>query len=327
MALRLASEEYLERLVALLGANPYDVVQIEGIEMAPFGLWLRAWPGFASLSPRPLLLFDDHNAEYLLQQRVFETDIRRPRRWAGALYSLIQWRKLRRYERHVCRQLDRVAAVSEADASALARLVPGLQPAVVPNGVDLKYYDESARGDEANGARLKAPSLVFTGKMDFRPNVDAVMWFVDEVLPHIRAGRQDVHFYIVGQKPHPRLQVLRGRDDVTLTGWVDDVRPYFSQATVYVAPLRMGGGTRLKLLEAMAMRKAIVSTALGCEGFDVTDGREMRIADAPDAFARAVLELLGSTGQRVALGQTARRFVEAHYAWEAIVPRLERLYQ
>ncbi|MDH7487057.1 MAG: glycosyltransferase [Anaerolineae bacterium] len=321
MALRLASPAFRERLAALIAGETYDVVQIEGIEMAPYGLWLRAWPRFASLRPRPLLVFDDHNAEYLLQRRVFETDARQPRRWAGALYSLIQWQKLSRYEAHICRQADRVAAVSEADAEALRRLVPGLDPAIVPNGVDLDYY-----GAEVPPLDLRSPALVFTGKMDFRPNVDAVLWFAEEVLPRIRAARPEVHFVVVGQKPHARLDPMRQREGVTLTGRVEDVRPYIAGAAVYVVPLRMGGGTRLKLLEAMAMGKAIVATSLGCEGFDVADGRELRMADTPEGFAAAVLELLEDEGQRARLGCTARRFVEARYGWGAIVPRLEELY-
>jgi glycosyltransferase involved in cell wall biosynthesis len=302
-------------------------VQIEGIEMAPFGLWLRSWPRFASLSPRPLLLFDDHNAEYLLQRRAFETDLKRPSRWPGALYSFIQWQKLRRYEMRVCRQADRVVAVSEADARALQRLLPRLVPTIVPNGVDLCFYDRSVAADLQKALPLPGSPLVFTGKMDYRPNVDAVLWFADQVLPRIRAARPDAHFLVVGQKPHPRLESLRRREGVTLTGWVEDVRPYFAGAAVYVAPLRMGGGTRLKLLEAMAMGKAIVSTSLGCEGFDVTAGQEMCVADTPHEFASTVLQLLSSPARRAALGRTARRFVEAHYAWESIVPRLEKLYE
>jgi len=327
MALRLASCAFQERLAALVAEETYDVVQIEGIEMAPYGLWLRAWPRFAALTtPRPRLVFDDHNAEYLLQRRVFETDVRHPRRWAGAFYSLIQWQKLSRYEAHVCRQADGVAAVSEADAEALRRLVPGLDPAVVPNGVDLEFYNDQIPMTKTPWG-MGHGSLVFTGKMDFRPNVDAVLWFADEVLPRIRAARPEAHFVVVGQKPHARLDPLRQRKDVTLTGWVEDVRPYMATAAVYVAPLRMGGGTRLKLLEAMALGKAIVSTSLGCEGFAVADGRELRVANAPEAFAAAVLELLADEAQRTALGRAARRFVEARYGWEAIVPKLEQLYE
>jgi sugar transferase (PEP-CTERM/EpsH1 system associated) len=327
MALRLASTALQERLEALLLEASYDVVQIEGIEMAPYALWLRSWPRFSGLSPQPLLVFDDHNAEYVLQRRVFETDIRRPRRWAGALYSLIQWQRLRRYEALVCREVDRVAAVSQADAAALRRLVPGLEPAIVPNGVDLDTYREDQLPAQAPAVVMPPMSLVFTGKMDFRPNVDAVLWFAEQVLPRIRQARPAAHFYVVGKGRHAHLDVLRHRDDVTLTGWVEDVRPYIAGSAACVVPLRMGGGTRLKVLEAMAMGKAIVSTSLGCEGFEVTDGQELRVADTPEAFAVRVTELLEDEGQRAALGHAARRFVEARYGWEAIVPEIERLYE
>lgn len=321
MALRLDSHLFRERLAALIASEACDVVQIEGIEMAPYAMWLRKSAGWAPGRARPRLIFDDHNAEYLLQRRVFETDIRQPRRWAGALYSFIQWRKLRRYERQVCRDVDRVVAVSQADALALQRLLPGLDPVVVTNGVDLEHYAE-----RVPPADLRQPALVFTGKMDFRPNVDAVLWFADEVLPLVRASWPTVHFYVVGQKPHPRLDPLRSRVGVTVTGWVDDPRPYIAAATAYVVPLRMGGGTRLKLLEAMAMGKAIVSTSLGCEGFSVTDGGELRVADTPQGFAEDLLRLLEDEQERVRLGRAARQFVEAHYGWDSIVPSFEQLY-
>ena len=162
--------------------------------------------------------------------------------------------------------------------------------------------------------------------MDFRPNVDAVLWFAREVLPQIRAAVPDVRFLIVGQRPHRRLDSLRNDPAVELTGWVEDPRPYIAEASVYVAPLRMGGGTRLKLLEAMAMGKAVVATRLGAEGFPVQDGREMVLADTPDEFATAVVGLLRSPERREALEQAGRRFVEERYDWSVIVPRVEAVY-
>jgi glycosyltransferase involved in cell wall biosynthesis len=321
MALRLWSESYRQRLTSLVQSNRYDVVQIEGIEMAPYGLWLDDWRRSEGQMSRPRLVFDNHNAEYLLQQRVFETDIRRPSHWLGAAYSLVQWRKLRRYESRVCRVMDAVVAVSEADAKALRRLVPHLQPVVIPNGVDLELY---ASDTPALGLQQRA--LVFTGKMDFRPNVDAVLWFADEVLPMIAETCSDAHLYVVGQKPHERLQRLAGHPSITVTGWVEDPRPYIAEAIVYVVPLRMGGGTRLKVLEAMSMGKAMVSTTLGCEGFPVTSGKELLIEDSPEDFARAVAELLDDASLRSDLGSRALLFVQEGYDWDAIVPRFEELY-
>ena len=324
MALRLASEEYAQRLADWLAREMFDVVHIEGIELAPYLDVIEATPprfGGAG-GGLPLIIFDDHNCEYLLQKRTFLTDLRAPARWPGAAYSFVQWQRLRRYEAHVCRRADRVLAVSDADAAALQSLVPGLTVAVIPNGIDTQTYRPPI-------SNLQSPisNLVFTGTMDFRPNVDAVLWFVQRVLPRVRAELPGVHFVVVGQHPHRRLDPLRENPAVTLTGWVEDTRPYIARAAVYVAPLRMGGGTRLKLLEAMAMGKAVVATRLGAEGYPVTDGRELLLADTPADFAAAVVALLRAPERRAELGRVARAFVEQRYDWRVIVPRVEAVYE
>ena len=319
MALRLPSRAFRDRLRACLQRESFDVVQVEGIEMGPYALDIRAWRPV----PPPLLVFDDHNAEYVLQRRAFETDVRHLRRWPGALYSLIQWLKLRRYERHLLRIADRAVAVSQADADALKQLVPELRPFVVPNGVDTAFYAPDAvprTGWSSND------TLVFTGKMNFRPNVDAVRWFCHEILPRIRAARPETTFAIVGRDPSPAVQKLAHLPGVRVTGYVEDVRPYIAGAAVYVVPLRIGGGTRLKVLEAMAMEKAIVSTRVGAEGIACQSGRHLLIADSPQYFAQAVLSLMEDEARRARLGAEARALVEARYSWETIVPRLEQAY-
>ena len=319
MGLRLESPLAHQRTADLLGQELFDVIQVEGIEMAPYLLQAARLR-----EHRPLLVFDDHNAEYVLQRRACETDVRKPACWPAAAYSFVQWQKLRRYERRACQCADRVVAVSVADARALRSLLPGLAVAVIPNGVDLSYY----RADEPFPPLPASPSLVFTGKMDFRPNVDAVLWFYQQVLSRLQKSLPSpVHFYVVGQSPHPRLAPLAQDPHVTLTGYVNDVRPFIAGADVYVVPLRIGGGTRLKVLEAMAMGKAIVSTTLGCEGLGLHDGQEALLADTPAFFADRVLALLRDASQRRDLGQRARRFVEGRYDWQMIVPALERLYE
>jgi glycosyltransferase involved in cell wall biosynthesis len=322
MALRLDSRALHDHLACLLGAEQYDVVQVEGIEMAPYLADFRSFGDFGSLA-RPRIIFDDHNAEYLLQKRAFLTDVRRPRRWLGAAYSLVQWRKLAAYERRVCRAADAVVAVSEADRDALQELAAGLAVTVIPNGVDLDFYRP---GIVPPLAGIGPHALVFTGKMDYRPNVDAVLWFADAVLPLILAQMPDAHFYVVGQQPHARLARLSDHPAITVTGRVPDTRPYIAAAGVYVVPLRIGGGTRLKVLEAMALGQAIVSTRLGCDGFPFADGREVRFADEPAAFADAVVALLRERPTAGRLGAAARAYVAAHFGWDAIVPRLEALY-
>lgn len=325
MALRLECATLHEHMAALLRETRYDVVQVEGIEMAPYALRApgigRIGEGAARRGPR--LVFDDHNAEYLLQKRNCLADARQPRRWLAAAYSFVQWQKLVAYERRICRAADRVVAVSEADRQALRRILPDLEIAVIPNGVDLAFYHRAAAPPLPG---IGPHALVFTGKMDYRPNIDAVLWFADAVLPLILAQAPDAHFYVVGQQPHARLARLAAHPAITLTGRVPDTRPYIAAAAVYVVPLRIGGGTRLKVLEAMAMGQAIVSTRLGCDGFDFAAGREVCFADEPAAFAAAVVELLRDRPRAAALGQAARAYVAAHYGWDAIVPQLEALY-
>ncbi len=162
--------------------------------------------------------------------------------------------------------------------------------------------------------------------MDFRPNIDAVLWFTQQVWPLIIAQRPQTTFAIVGQRPHARLDSLRQQPNITITGFVEDVRPYIAGATVYVAPLRVGGGTRLKLMEAMAMSKAIVSTTVGAEGFPVVNGQELILADDPATFATAVLELLANPARRAALGQQGYEFAQSRYSWSGLVPQLEQVY-
>jgi glycosyltransferase involved in cell wall biosynthesis len=358
MGLRLASPAFANRLAAWLARESFDVVHVEGLEMSPYLDLLLFPPSSERTGPKsqttvpghgsgqilPLVVFDDHNCEYMLQKRYAQIDARMPQRWVGALYSLVQWQKLRPYEASVCRRAHRVLAVSQADAKALRQLVPDLDVMVIPNGLDTDLYQPAQRVDQSTDQPTDAScgglyplTLVFTGKMDFRPNVDAVRWFADAIWARVRAEVPEAHFYAVGQRPHPQLDRLRADPSLTLTGWVEDVRPYIARATVYVAPLRMGSGTRLKLLEAMAMGKAIVSTRMGAEGLtdlsestsgQVADDRELVLVDDndPAAFADAVVALLRDPARRARLGVAARAFVRAHYDWRVIIPRLETLY-
>ena len=222
---------------------------------------------------------------------------------------------------------DAVAAVSESDAAALRRLAPDKEIDVVPNGVDTQAYAPSAARAAGDCATAATVDLVFTGKMDYRPNVDAALWFADEILPRVRAQVPNARFVVVGQNPHSRLQPLARRAAVWLTGQVDDIRPYVAGACVYVAPLRMGGGTRLKVLQAMAMAKPIVSTTLGCNGIQAQDGREALLADSPQNFAAAVVRLTRDEALRRELGAHARALAVARYDWSHIAPLMEALYQ
>ena len=314
---RLWSASFEPALRTLLDTTTFDFVHLEGLEMARYLDAVRA------AAPKAHILYDAHNAEHVLQQRAFRSDLGQGRRWPAAAYSWQQAPRLARFEARVCRAAAGVVCVSREDAYALQRLVSELKPLVVPNGIDLADY---ARAGARPTEMSNGDNLVFTGKMDYRPNVDAALWFADEILPRIRAARPNASFLIVGQKPAASLTRRHGQDGVSVTGAVADARPYIGHARVYVAPLRMGGGTRFKLLEAMALARPVVSTTLGAEGFQVQSGRELLLANDEAAFAEAVLALLADPARSAALGQAGRAFVEDGYDWTRLIPRLDALY-
>jgi glycosyltransferase involved in cell wall biosynthesis len=321
---RLTSAAFDRQLEELLRANHFDIVQIEGIELA------RTIPAIRHLSPTSKIVFDAHNAETALQQRALLTelsDLRRPRRWPAAVYSWIQVGRLHRFERWACRSADWVVTVSESDRAALGQLIPekAASMSVIPNSIDVSQYDYSLLPPDD----LPGPfDVVFTGKMDYRPNVDAVLWFAEAVWPLICAKRPQATWAIVGQKPHARLAKLtreKSEWGITLTGRVEHILPYLAASTVYILPLRIGSGTRLKLLEAMAAGMAIASTSVGVDGFPVQTDRELVVADSAAGMATAILKLLADPVARSRLGTAAKRFA-AQYDWRQIVPRFDQVY-
>ncbi len=319
LSLRLASSAFRQQMQDWLDAYSFDWVLVEGLEMAPYLDLLPPRPSSSRLPSSiyrlPSVVFDDHNCEYVLQKRAGSADFRRPRRWPAALYSAIQWRRLRRFEAAVCRDADLVVAVSEADARALQCIVPTLEPVVIPNGITVAEY--AAFTEKAD---LHQPAFVFTGTMDFRPNVDGILWFAAEVWPSIRSRLPDAHCYVVGRHPHRRLDPLREMPGMVITGSVPDTRPYINAAAVYIVPLLVGGGTRLKLLEATSMGKAIVSTTLGAEGFARPD-TAMTLADTPSVFADACIHLVQNAAARAHLEERARAYAHA-YDWDVLLPPL-----
>ncbi len=315
MQRRFYSPAYVEKLTACLTAQQFDLIQIESLEMAAY------LPLIRQLQPHTPLIYDSFNAEYDLQRTIFESERRSVRGLPGALYSFIQWRRLSRFEREVCQTVNHTIAVSQTDADAFARLVPNSPVSVVPNGIHVADYTATT-----SPLDLGPHALVFTGSMSYRPNVDAALWFANHILEQIRARVPDVRFFVVGSHPHPRLDALRERDDIEITGWVPEVNSFLHAAAVYVVPLRMGSGTRLKLLQAMAAGQAVVSTPMGAQGLDVRDGVELRLADTADDFAQAVIDLLQDRPRCQNLGQAAAEYVKINYDWSVIVPRLLQIY-
>ncbi len=317
IARRFHSPAFAAQLRQWLSATRFDVIQIENLEMAIY------LPVIREVQPGTPVIYDAHNAEYALQQRIYETERGALTNLPGAFYSRLQAERVRRLEQSVCRRVDHIIAVSETDAGLLRALATGTPVTVVPNGISAHLYSQPA----AEPVDLEKPALVFTGKMDYRPNIDAALWFGQEVLPLVRQELPNAHFYVVGQSPHPRLNVLRGQCGVTLTGLVPEVLPYLQAASVFVVPLRMGSGTRLKVLEAMAAGCPIVSTTIGVQGLAIKDGQEVMIADTAKEFARSVVRLYRDSEQASLLGEKARAFVQARYDWSVLLPRLRAVYR
>jgi glycosyltransferase involved in cell wall biosynthesis len=209
--------------------------------------------------------------------------------------------------------------VSDADRESFARLYPGAirQPVhVIPTGVDTDFYRPAPSPPASRG-------LVFTGSMDWLPNEDAMIWFCRDVLPLIRAQEPQTTLTIVGRAPTPQVVRLGREAGITVTGTVDDIRPYVGSAAVYIVPLRIGGGTRLKIFEAMSMGKAVVSTSVGAEGLPVNDGEHLVLADEPAAFAASVVQLMRDVDRRRMLERAARKLVLDRYDWSAVAGELE----
>ncbi|MEO7912655.1 MAG: glycosyltransferase family 4 protein [Roseiflexaceae bacterium] len=343
MALRNAAPAYVTALRALLATEQFDIVQAESIEMAGHLLGVQNLEFSVQNDRNPKLILDQFNAEYVLQKRAALTSLRAGMRlpkqardfksnavgMAGGAYSLAQWRKLKRYEALVMRQCDAVLAVAEADRATLLGLAPQATIGVVPNGVDTTYFSSAAMANDRVGAlAFRAPILVFSGTLDFRPNVDAVTWFVGEVLPRVRVRQPDAQLLVVGKRPAPALQRLADEGALLLTDEVSDVRPYLAGAAVYVVPMRIGGGVRLKLLEALALELPIVTTSMGAEGLaGLRADEHCLMADDPAGFADATLHLLGDQALGRRLGAAGRVLARQRYDWSVIVPQLEALYQ
>lgn len=226
-----------------------------------------------------------------------------------------------RFEGRALSRLDSVLAVSEADRETFARLYPGRLRApvrVIPTGVDAQYLGAAA------DVPFDPHHLAFTGSMDWLPNEDAVLYFCQEILPRIRRVEPRVTLSIVGRNPTPAVcRLAQQVPGIEVTGRVVDIRPHVGRASLSIVPLRIGGGTRLKIYEAMAMGRPVVSTSIGAEGLPLAPGHDLAIADDPDAFARAVLTLLSDPAGRQRMADAARHLVAERYDWSAVAGTLE----
>ncbi|MDN5864208.1 MAG: glycosyltransferase family 4 protein [Gammaproteobacteria bacterium] len=262
-------------------------------------------------------VFFAHNVEHLILQRLCRAQ-KRP--W-HRLPLEIEWRKERRYEAQVCRKANLTVAVSPDDRRLFERMAPEARIGDMPTGVDVDYF---APGKGAQGSPRKTAELVFTGSMDWYPNEDAIRYFIADILPLVRREVPEIGVAVVGRNPSRRLSEEGMAAQVSVTGSVPDVRPYMDDASVYVVPLRIGGGTRLKIFEALAMGKAVVSTSIGVEGLPLRDGEHFIRADDPQAFAEAVIALQRDPGRQRELGAAGRRLMVERYGWGQVAGEFAR---
>lgn len=296
-----------QQLAATTAANRYDIIQFEHSYMAGNIRYLHP-------SQKAKTVLAMHNLACLQYYRLFKEE-RRP--LARAKY-LLSWVPMLSWEPKIAALYARTTVVSATDKLLLQTLDQKLKVSVVPNGVDTGEY---APGEPAGG-----DNILMVGTLSYKPNVDAVLYFYREIFPELQRSIPGCTLTIVGKDPDARIRLLATDPAVRVHANVADVRPYYRQAFVAVVPLSAGGGTRLKIIEALALGVPVVSTAIGCEGLEVVNGESILIADTPREFIASIGTLHGSAALRRALAASGRRLVEERYDWAAIARGLQALY-
>jgi sugar transferase (PEP-CTERM/EpsH1 system associated) len=305
---------------------------------------LAAWVSRTLAAVRPDIVFvcSSNMAPYVLghghrgRRRIVDlvdVDSEKWRAYAGQNFGPMRWlyrreaRKVFALERRVAHQADYSTFVSDAEAGMFRRLVPDRASAIVgiSNGVDCAYFDPD--GGFAAPYNVGVPNFVFTGTMDYVPNVDAVTWFANEILPAIRRNLPDAQFHVAGANPTPAVQNLTRIKGVYVTGRVPDVRPYLAHATAAVAPMRIARGIQNKVLEAMAMAKPVIVTSDALEGIDAAPGSELLLANDAAAFAAAAYRLAADVTEGRKIGDAARLRVIADFSWEGRLQGFDRLLE
>jgi len=254
-----------------------------------------------------------HNVESVIWRRHAEE----ARQAAKKAYFRLQATRMERFERDACRRAGHIIAVSEVDRAAMHELFGAERISSVATGVDIEYFAPP----QASEPRA---DLIFVGSMDWLPNIDAIEYFAAEILPLIHKERPQCRLLVAGRRPTPALQELARREPrIILTGTVPDVRPYLWGSTVSIVPLRIGGGTRLKIFEAIAAKLPVVSTSVGAEGLPLEDDKQILIADTPSVFAGSCLKLLADAAMRQQIAQNAWQFVAGRFSWDAVTRDFE----
>lgn len=307
--LNYTSAAMIQELERLLRDQSFDAIQIEGVHLFAYVKRLR------ELAPRARLICDWHNIESELLARYAENAPNAARRFYARRTTTL----LRRMEDRLLPLCDAHSVCSERERRILLERSPSARIEVAGNGVDVDFFAQAPGA----GARQ---NVVFVGSMDYHANIDAALFFANEIWPLLRGRRPELEFFIVGSRPAAEVLALANQPGITVTGTVDDVRPYYRAALAVVVPLRVGSGTRLKVLEAMAAGTPVISTTLGAEGLAVKDGENIFIADSPAAMADRLVSLQADSSEWQRLAANARALVTTRYDWSIIGDTLRRLY-
>jgi glycosyltransferase involved in cell wall biosynthesis len=310
--LRVMEPAFQQAMDRVLGAQRFDIVNLEFTFLGHCNL-RQAPPG----EKVPLLVVDSHNIDYDLARQYARMGASLGRR----LYYAVNWRKLRREELSTYHSADGVYLCSDPDERRLHEEVPEVVTTVIPNGANVDYYQPRPTDPASDGR-----TVIFFGLLSYAPNVDSVLHFIQDIWPRIAGVHPQARCKIIGGQAPASLLTLAG-PRIELTGFVPDLRPHLAEAAVVVAPLRFGGGTRLKIVEAMAMGKAIVSTSLGAEGIEAVPGRDILIGDDPSSFADAVNRVLAEPSLALQIGEGARRLAVERYSWGGAARALEVFYR
>jgi len=295
-----------QKIRELLQGKRFDLVHVD---LLPLSVYTNEFEDLPKL-------LANHNVESLRLKRWFQTEANPARK----CYLGIQLLKLRRFELSVMNRFDCCVVVSEEDKQVLRKMGARKDLFVVPNGTDTSFFSP-------NGESVKEKSIVWLGHMDVHTNKDAVMYFWNEIYPLLRTRDPSIEMTFVGTGPPEEIVAAAERDRlIKVTGFVDDIRPYVGQASVVVVPIRIGSGTRIKILDTMAMGKAIVSTSVGCEGLNIANGRNIMVADDPKSFSESVIELLNDAKMRGEIEKEARDLAKT-YDWGRMVEKQEAVYQ
>ncbi|WP_103665989.1 glycosyltransferase family 4 protein [Gracilimonas amylolytica] len=298
------SNEMQALLNKLTDQTDFDLIQVEFPPLCQFE--------FRSDAKR---IMDAHNVEYDNFYRMYKLEKSLPRKY----FYKREYEKFYTEEVELASRQDAVFTTSERDKSIFQGHLPDMPIHVIPNGVDTEFFAPSDQPTEPN-------TLVFTGMMGYVPNSDGMLYFIESVLPLIQKQIPDVKVYVVGKNP-PQSILEKASDNIIVTGFVDDVRPYVHRSAVYIVPLRMGGGTRLKVLEALSMKKPVVTTSIGCEGIDVVHDTHAIITDDAQSFAESVIKLLHDKKESKRLSENGYELIHNHYEWNAIGEKMETAFQ